>query len=283
MLLARYAKRLIFLVDIVGIIGIFGIVVGFFYQEDLNLKSSWAGFISNLGVELVGTWISIRVIEYIFRIDEEYRTTRVKVVRNMRWCVGFSRNLRAKGDPNTLDYANKEIEYIKHVFPIWKKFLDDNEINDCKAVYEKFYEIIKLAELTLSKHAISSSKYTNVNELLEKAHHDFLSENNTFSPSNSNNIMKISKLQKIIGNIWNINSNTIDSSRNYLKNMQQKFQDALNISDTLSEELHEGIKEFSQAMTEAIELRIQIAVLYIEIASLTLKAEKNIREETPDD
>ena len=115
-----------FAVDILGAIGALMIVIGYF---DTRLANNILGLLQNGGVQIVGSWLSVRVIELILRRKEDLETARTRVLRNARWWVNALRDVRYAINANTLERISHELRYTTYMTGEWKSYLHPSEID----------------------------------------------------------------------------------------------------------------------------------------------------------
>lgn len=122
----RRWANLLLLVDLIGVIGVLTAIVGFFLHI-AGVSASLLEFAKNFGVEIIGTWISVRIIEAIMRHRDDREAARTRVLRMSRfWLSQFTR-LQGPISAQDIQHLDREIGYFEYMKGRWAPYLDGRE------------------------------------------------------------------------------------------------------------------------------------------------------------
>ena len=136
----RYNAYL-FALDIFGVISAGAVIAYIFVPEALKLSDQRVdGMVANVLSELVGIYISVRLIEWFTERNQTRDRVRVRVVRNMRLLERMSRT--AWLHKNGLEVYNfrRELHWIEGLRAIRAKNFSADELEDI----EDFFRLVKL-------------------------------------------------------------------------------------------------------------------------------------------
>lgn len=89
----RKYRSAIWVVDVIGFTGVFLLIAGFVVGAPL-LPEFVVSFFQNFGVEILGAWISVRLLEWVIRKREEAESARTRVLRHTRFWIHQIRPLK---------------------------------------------------------------------------------------------------------------------------------------------------------------------------------------------
>lgn len=260
--------RLIYIIDAVGVIGLVLAVLGFYFT---NLTSSETAQLSgNLGIELIGSWISVRILEYIIRQREEYKSSRSQVLKNLRFFLHFTRRLRGNIIYADLEQLRSELRYTEHVFDQRKKWLHQTEINKCFIAYDQLRALISAAEQAMDR----TSEYRSSRSLFDKKIRDRAV--NAKSPSVEERAA-LSMLYAHAIDVVNSAKTSVDigSIDNYLSLLPD-------INETVADDLREIIRQMIECKNKENEAIDHMYRMWDEYEIVVQDVEADIREETPE-
>lgn len=140
-------QRLIILIDLVGLISLASAIVGEFFPELIDgAGGPRAEFMFNVGVELFGAWVSIRFLDFLLRMREEHRNKRIGILRNLRWFLSATRGLRSYVSSDDIAHYRRERDWALGVFSRRQKYLSADEVQDCRAAYAAIEAVLEEAE-----------------------------------------------------------------------------------------------------------------------------------------
>jgi len=160
--MARRYKKYHFFLDLFGLVGLVSAVFYYYYGHATALKhQELYNLWGNLATDMLGIWVSVRIIDFIIRRQEQQQATRINVVKNMRFLrnevrrtIEFSGNLE-------LDSLKEELRWAKGILDRRKPFFRRDEISDLNVYYDALSNLIPgLEELVKVKEAHSAGQKT---------------------------------------------------------------------------------------------------------------------------
>ena len=110
------------------------------------------GVLGNLSTELLGIYISVRLIDFVVRSYQEYRDARISTVRNMRNIENLLHGIEDFKSMRELRIFNMEFDWFKVQIESRKKHLKNDEVEDIRKFTKKLDEILSsLPAVDLSK------------------------------------------------------------------------------------------------------------------------------------
>jgi hypothetical protein len=284
----RQLWRLTLLADLIGLGGLAIAVLGNFFPGLFSDNSSWPPFLSNLGIELIGTWISIRILERIFSERERYQAMRVKVLRNLRWWLQYIRRQAIRVEWMEARLGKQELDYLKHVFKTWRNYLKPDEVAGCEAIHQSFEIFLEaqqrcirsLAEIDTKRDALLA----HLSRIDDNLHQETSLEKNQVLA-----IRKIGRANNLVHDAFRLKDFNVSFAQperggDYLLGrLSLIFRDLREIATTLGLIKLETIEEYYSALEEFVDKKGKLAGLYFDIAKHIRKLEKNIREETSEE
>jgi len=130
----RYPKYLRFL-DAFGVLGIVSAIAFVRLPTPLRPEDHLDGLWGNLTSEMVGIWLSVRLIDWIIRTHESFTKARVRIVRNMRFTEKQLHTIVDFQRPYDLKMLYRELEWIESRMPARSRHLRPDEVIDVNAFY----------------------------------------------------------------------------------------------------------------------------------------------------
>ncbi|WP_435003712.1 hypothetical protein [Xanthomonas arboricola] len=130
----RYPKYLRFL-DAFGCLGIFSAIAFVKLPTAQRPEEHLDGLWGNLTSEMVGIWLSVRLIDWIIRKHESFTKARVRIVRNMRFTEKQLHVILDFKRPYDLKMLYRELEWIESLRPARSRHLRVDEAADVAAFY----------------------------------------------------------------------------------------------------------------------------------------------------
>jgi hypothetical protein len=142
----RPLRDLILVVDIVGGIAATTAVVTFATPLAKLFPEGWLQLLENLSIELLGTWLSIRVLEYIVRRREEHEAGRTRVLRICRFWTGQLTRVRAAPSTHDVETLKRELRYLNYMHDRFQALLHTSESVLFKRIVALVGECVKVVE-----------------------------------------------------------------------------------------------------------------------------------------
>ena len=266
----QHFHRLTIIIDLVGVIGVILATIGFYFTH--LTSSETAQLFGNLGIELIGSWISVRILEFILRTREQYRSTRTQILRNLRWHTNFTRRMRSNITSADIESLLSEISFSTHVFTNRKKYLQKSEIEICNKAFDCMQEFADKAEIAYG-HILDVNHSTS---LIQDALKRYIVTNTPFPNEKA---AKIAFSHERLAQISrSITQSEIRNASPYLQELAS-LQSELSIDNL---DLREELIVFFDAAKLAIASKVEISAIWDKYSSLVAEAENDIREETPE-
>jgi hypothetical protein len=114
MWIPMFSRRVNLLVDLIGL-GVGGLLtVSYLLASDSIAESSSVKAIwSNLGTEILGVWLSVRVIGAVLSERDERKRVRDSVIGNINFMMGICQRLPPYFDEGTLKDLNNELMWFR--------------------------------------------------------------------------------------------------------------------------------------------------------------------------
>jgi hypothetical protein len=132
----RSRNKYVVWIDLFGIVAALATVAYYVVAHrttapDQELFTLWA----NICTEAVGIYVSVRVLEFLVRNNQERRTARIGLVRNSRFLLRLARTATYHVTPLNIDNINHEMDYTDYIFSRRKRFLTEDERECLNAFY----------------------------------------------------------------------------------------------------------------------------------------------------
>jgi len=102
-------------------IPVFGIGLGLmiYYMNGLDGVKSEAIFmesiVPNIGTELLGVWLSVRIIESVLRTRQKRSRLRAQLIDNMNYLVTLIRSIAPHFEQQTIDHLSSELKWFEEM------------------------------------------------------------------------------------------------------------------------------------------------------------------------
>ena len=102
-------------------IPVFGIGLGLmiYYMNGLEGVESEAIFmesiVPNIGTELLGVWLSVRIIESVLRTRQKRSRLRAQLIDNMNYLVTLIRSIAPHFEQQTIDHLSSELKWFEEM------------------------------------------------------------------------------------------------------------------------------------------------------------------------
>jgi hypothetical protein len=100
------------------------------------------GLWGNLSSEMIGIWLSVRLIDLIIRSHESATKARVRVVRNLRYVERLLHGVLDFRRPFDLNHLFRELDWINSRMPSRRRHLKEDEKRDVEAFYAKLSDLL---------------------------------------------------------------------------------------------------------------------------------------------
>ena len=211
--------------------------------------------VPNIGTELLGVWLSVRIIESVLRVRQKRSRLRAQLIDNMNYLVTLIRSIAPHFEQQTIDHLSSELK--------WFEEMKDYRISGISE------ETIKLINEATKLYAQAASEATKINPLRDQINDLFL-----FNPEMlENNLMK--ELHDIYRrqNYTRIVVQRIDSR---IKRYKEKL-DVVPQTEELSDERETILKieEYAEILKVYIAITLNAESAVVEARSAVLNREYN--------
>lgn len=166
--------------DLFGLLAALSALAYVFNDNGSPLHGLWG----NLTTELIGIYISVRLIEFVVRSYQDYKEARIETVKNMRMLEDLIHKLDDFKGMRELRYFDKNLTWFKTQFVKRKKKLKANEVEDVQKFIDKLnsiHSLLPAVELLKIGEKIQlpinlSSHFSEIERLREKADSNILKE-----------------------------------------------------------------------------------------------------------
>jgi hypothetical protein len=131
------------IIDLVGL-GIGFLLIILFMLKTVSFNNARIDDIwSNLATEIIGVWLSVRIIDSVIQRRNKKNRTRLQILRNLKHFLNVSNNFVVWNTPKMIDFEEllKEQSYFKQRWDKRKKYLFDSEIEKVEKL-ERFKQLI---------------------------------------------------------------------------------------------------------------------------------------------
>lgn len=131
-------RNLTFIVEVMLVLGIISSVVFLIYGHNIHddeLKSLWGNF----STEVLGVWVSVRIIQYIFDSRNKFHRTRLHLTRTYKWVSDRAWSVINYPPPYLIVIKDLEgeIEVFETRWDRRKKYLHTDECQMALALNER--------------------------------------------------------------------------------------------------------------------------------------------------
>lgn len=150
----RYPTYLRYL-DLLGVLSLVSAIIYVILPTSARPEEHLDGLWGNLCSEMIGIWLSVRLIDWIIRSHESSTKARVRVVRNLRYIERFVHGIVEFRRPLDLRYLYQELDWINSLMPSRRRRLKSDELAEVDLFYDKVRELLSLfpprEQLSVSK------------------------------------------------------------------------------------------------------------------------------------
>ncbi|MBT3228470.1 MAG: hypothetical protein HOD43_13095 [Candidatus Marinimicrobia bacterium] len=147
-------------------IPVFGVGVGLiiYYINSLEGENASSVFIEsivpNIGTELLGVWLSVRIIESVLRVRQKRSRLRAQLIDNMNYLITLTRSIAPHFEQQTIDHLSSEL--------LWFEEMKDYRISGISE------QTINLINEVTKFYAQAATEATKINPLREDINDLFL-------------------------------------------------------------------------------------------------------------
>ncbi|NQT61709.1 MAG: hypothetical protein HQ556_02015 [Candidatus Marinimicrobia bacterium] len=236
-----------------------GLALMIYYFNGLEGAKSEAVFmesiVPNIGTELLGVWLSVRIIESVLRGRQKRSRLRAQLIDNMNYLVTLIRGIAPHFEQQTIDHLSSELK--------WFEEMKDYRISGTSE------QTIELINEVTRKYAQAANEASKINPLRDEINDLFL-----FNPLMLENPL-IKELHDIYRrqNYTRIIVKRIDSR---IKRYREKMAD-LDLSSELrkEEETILKIEEYSAILKVYIAITLDAEAAVVEARAAVLNREYN--------
>ncbi|MER9504695.1 hypothetical protein [Mesorhizobium sp. M0579] len=131
--------KLTIIIDVIGVFCVALAIIAFAYPQ--LLKPSWQSFLQNFSVEMIGTWISVRLIDLFVSEREKANAVRIRVLRSSRFWLNQLAVFNGYVNYQDILRLQREYEYSASVSGLRGKYLNKSE----KDLYDIFNTMLASA------------------------------------------------------------------------------------------------------------------------------------------
>ena len=121
-------------------------------QKDEELFNLWSG----IATGIVGTWLSVRIIDLILEKNRKEQSARVFALRNMRFLMNQASSAIEFSGRLEVDHLKKELHWAKGILSQRKKYFSADEIKEL----ELFYNLIEQKYPELEALVVIKDQYS---------------------------------------------------------------------------------------------------------------------------
>ena len=96
-----------------------GLALIFYYMNSMGGDKSEAVFmesvVPNIGTELLGVWLSVRIIESVLRVRQKRSRLRAQLIDNMNYLVTLIRSIAPHFEQQTIDHLSSELKWFEEM------------------------------------------------------------------------------------------------------------------------------------------------------------------------
>lgn len=107
-------------------------------RPEAHLDGLWGNFSS----EMIGIWLSVRLIDWIIRSHESSTKARVRTIRSLRYIERLMQGVIEFRRPFELRQLYRELEWINSRMPSRRRHLKSDECRDIDAFYAKVDQLL---------------------------------------------------------------------------------------------------------------------------------------------
>jgi len=211
--------------------------------------------VPNIGTELLGVWLSVRIIESVLRVRQKRSRLRAQLIDNMNYLVTLIRSIAPHFEQQTIDHLSSELK--------WFEEMKDYRISGISE------ETIKLINEATKLYAQAAGEATKINPLRDQINDLFL-----FNPE-----MLENQLMKELHDIYRRQNYTrivvqrIDSR---IKRYKEKLDEAGQTEELPDErETIVKIEEYAEILKVYIAITLNAESAVVEARSAVLNREYN--------
>jgi hypothetical protein len=137
----HYPKYLRYL-DSFGAIAVVSAIVYVRLPDTDRPEPHLDGLWGNLTSEMIGIWLSVRLIDWIIRAHDSFTKARVRTVRFMRFTERQMHVLLDFERAHDLKMVFRELDWIQTRLPTRRRHLKEDENRDLDAFFQKLNEML---------------------------------------------------------------------------------------------------------------------------------------------
>jgi hypothetical protein len=139
----RYPKYLQYL-DLLGAVSVASATTYVLLPISARPEDHLDGLWGNLSSEMIGIWLSVRLIDWIIRSHESSTKARVRVVRSLRYVERLLHTVVEFRRSFELRTVYKELDWIESRMPSRRRYLKPDEVSEIDLFYAKVQEFLLL-------------------------------------------------------------------------------------------------------------------------------------------
>lgn len=151
-----------FIIDLLTLFLGLGLTIAYviFRHYYPDTKSNWFDIWPNISTELLGVWLSVRIIDAVIQSNNQKNNNRREIVRNIRYFTDYVEELEPNFDSWTIRTLVREKIMFSKRFQQRKKFLNGSELGKVKKYMIKSDLLVSKLELyTVLEGNISRLNY----------------------------------------------------------------------------------------------------------------------------
>jgi hypothetical protein len=280
--IVRFRSSIV-VVDIVGAGAAAAALIGYFGLPFIGGVSPFLGqngetALQSIGIELLGAWISVRLLEWVISRRNDTETARTRVLRHTRFWLTQFRGLKGTPHLREVERLQRELAYTTYMRKQSVKYLSSSEISN-------FDDIVRLIEagipIAQEVSRLRDSIWHTANQidvLFRESNYAFISDPSDINKNVHKRLMQFDfilrdQLRLADGHIFDFDD------------CHAQVQNSLESIEKVSKKNDQTAKEVQAALERSANLIQKKKSLYDVIEDLESSVtafEADIREETPE-
>jgi len=162
--------RFWFWIDLVGLVFSIILIVSYLIWGD-NVSAHLQNLWSNLSIDVLGVWLSVRIIDFLLQRHRTFKEIRFQLLRNFDYFENVAANILIYGPKERdINLLEREMKYFDKRWPKRKKHFFNDEKEQVNALMKIRQEIVDTCKQLAYKGNIESDEvdYKKLKEILRE-------------------------------------------------------------------------------------------------------------------
>lgn len=266
--------RFTVVVDLIG--SAFAIVAFIVFKRPDIFGPAWTPFLQNFSVEMVGTWASVRLIDFFIEQRARSQEVRVKTLRNSRFWLNQTSNLNGRVYYRDLANLKRELKYTSGVGSQREKVLSKSEIVLYRSFVQDLGGALQVAEEIFQLQQSLRDEGDVFEDTVKRQYEAQTGSRPDYSVT-SNIYPSVDRAQRILVDHVFLNDQLPDLVRDIAKISGELLRISADLKASATGD------SFASLMTRLLTKRLEYVAILERLQTTFFVLEVDIREETPED